>query len=167
MEYIGNFSDWIDDSIIKQIINFPGDRRPKKEISQYENLVEKRWQEVGFDPEKLGWEIYFSENLNIQTISLPINPGSKKFKWWYTKLLPGDLFPLHVDVYPEDRKNIERYWLACEDYEPGHIFINENFVLDQYKKGDMYKFNDPNSWHAAANIGFTPKISYQLVFYDQ
>jgi hypothetical protein len=166
MEYIGNFAEWIDDTVIEQILIFPGDRRPKKEHSQYESLVEQKWRAAGFDTNRLGWEIYFDEHLQIPNLDLPIDPASKKFKWWYTKLLPGDLFPLHIDVYPENRENIERYWLACEDYRPGHIFINENVVLDQYKKGDMYKFDDPKSWHAAANIGFTPKISYQLVLYD-
>lgn len=166
MEYIGNFASWIDESVIEKIRTLPGDRRPKKTVSSYENVVERKWKEAGFDVDKLGWEFYSNEHLDILYLPLPVNPRNKKFKWWFSKLSPGDLFPLHTDVYPEDRTNIERYWLACEDHHPGHIFINEDLILDDYKKGDMFKFSDARSWHAAANIGFHDKISYQLVLYD-
>jgi hypothetical protein len=166
MEYIGNFKNWVDDALIEKIKSTSGERRPKKEVSSYERVVHKKWQQAGIDVSKLGWEIYFDEHLELNSLSLPIDTNNKKFKWWFTKLVPGDLFPLHIDVYPEDRTDIERYWLACEDYKPGHVFINEDSVLDEYKKGDLFKFSDPYSWHAAANIGFSPKISFQLVFYN-
>lgn len=166
MEYIGNFKNWIKIDIIEKIQSCHGDRRPKKIISDYESAVEQKWRDAGFNTDKLGWEFYSNEHLDIDFLELPIDSGSKKYKWWFSKLLPGDLFPLHVDVYPEDRKDIERFWLACEDHQPGHVFINEQFSLNGYKKGDMFKFTNPKSWHAAANIGFTPKISYQLVLYN-
>lgn len=166
MKYIGNYADWIDESVINKILTSPGDRRPKHETSSYESEVEQRWRAAGIDARKLGWEFYSNEHLGIDHLPLPIGTGGKKYKWWFSKLMPGDLFPLHVDVYPDNRKNIERYWLACKDHEPGHVFISDSFNLTAYKKGDMFKFENPNDWHAAANIGFYPKISYQLVLFN-
>lgn len=166
MEYVGNFSHWIDESILEKILKSPGDRRPKSESSSYEHAIEQKWKDAGIDLSKIGWEFYSNEHLEIEHLSLPIDTKGKKYKWWFSKLMPGDLFPLHNDVYPENRKNIERYWLACEDHVPGHIFMSNNFSLKTYKKGDMFKFVDPNDWHGAANIGFFPKISYQLVLFD-
>lgn len=166
MKYVGNFADWIDKSVIETILTSPGDRRPKTESSQYESEVEQRWREAGIDPKRLGWEFYSNEHLGIKHLPLPIDIGKRKYKWWFSKLMPGDLFPLHVDVYPDDRKNIERYWMACKDHEPGHVFISDDFNLKTYKKGDLFKFENFKDWHAAANIGFTPKISYQLVLFD-
>jgi hypothetical protein len=166
MEYIGNFLHWIDDSVIEHILTHPGDRRPKVESSSYESEIERKWKDAGIDTNKIGWEFYSNEHLGLDHLPLPIDSNGKKYKWWFSKLMPGDLFPLHVDVYPENRKNIERYWLACEDHKPGHIFISDSFSLKEYKKGDMFKFLNPDDWHGAANIGFYPKVSYQLALFD-
>ena len=71
------------------------------------------------------------------------------------------MFPFHIDTFPGEQK-VTRYWIACEDHEPGHIFMYDNQVLSNYKAGDVFEIT-PGLWHGAANIGFTTKLSLQLV----
>jgi hypothetical protein len=49
-----------------------------------------------------------------------------------------------------------------QDYKPGHVFIYENQLFSNYKKGDVFLFESPESIHAAANVGFSPKLTLQV-----
>jgi hypothetical protein len=164
MMYVGNYKSWIDPTIIQTILQTPGERRPKPQIGGYESLTESEWNAAGFDMKKIGWEFYYNQHINREHIDLPINPNGSKYKWWFSKLNPGDMFPMHVDHFATE-KNVQRFWMACQDHQPGHIFVCGDHVLEDYKAGDLFEFPS-NEWHAAANLGFTPKISFQLMFYD-
>jgi hypothetical protein len=48
----------------------------------------------------------------------------------------------------------------------GHVFAYDNSVLQDYRAGDMYEFTNSGMWHGAANLGFNPKISLQIVLFD-
>jgi hypothetical protein len=96
---------------------------------------------------------------------LPISTNGRKYKWWFSKLNPGDFFPMHVDHFKTE-KNVQRFWMACQDHQMGHVFAYDNSVLQDYRAGDMYEFTDSGMWHAAANLGFAPKISLQIVLFD-
>lgn len=165
MQYIGNFSDWIDPDIIYTILNEPGERRPKSETSEYQSATFQQWKQAGFDMSKISWQFYYNQHIKRDHIDLPISPNGSKYKWWFSKLNPGDMFPMHVDHFKTE-KNVQRFWMACQDHQPGHIFICDDHSLENYKAGDLYKFSAEDSWHAAANLGFKPKISFQLMFYD-
>jgi len=166
MMYIGNFKSWIDPQIIETILTGTGERRPNLNVSEKEKPTQEKWTNAGIDVTKLGWEFFYNEHINKDHIELPINPGTRKYKWWFSKLNPGDLLPLHVDLYPETMTNVQRFWMACQDHEPGHIFYNGDETLNNYKAGDLFEFPAADSWHGAANLGFTPKISFQILFYD-
>ena len=56
----------------------------------------------------------------------------------------------------------------CKKYDQvrDHIFYNGDEALNNYKAGDLFEFPAADSWHGAANLGFAPKISFQILFYD-
>lgn len=165
MLYIGNFRTWLDPEIINTILTCPGERRPKVEVGEYESDTLQQWRAAGFDMTKIGWEFYYNQHINRAHIDLPLNPNGSKYKWWFSKLNPGDMFPMHIDHFKTE-KNVQRFWMACQDHQPGHVFAYNDHYLADYKAGDMFEFSAEETWHAAANLGFTPKISFQLMFYD-
>lgn len=165
MNYIGNFSTWIDPKIISTILSSKGERRPKTNIEGYEDTTLTQWQNAGYDLSKLGWEFFYNQHINKDHIDLPISTNGRKYKWWFSKLNPGDFFPMHVDHFKTE-KNVQRFWMACQDHQMGHVFAYDNSVLQDYRAGDMYEFTDSGMWHAAANLGVVPKISLQIILFD-
>lgn len=70
--------------------------------------------------------------------------------------IPG----LHDYMNSSDEKNIMRYLICLEDWQPGHYL----FALDQifqWKAGDMFAW-DGTILHGSANAGFTPKMTLTL-----
>ena len=166
MMYVGNYKSWIDPEIISIIKNTKGERRPNPVVSEKEMPTHTKWTSAGIDVSKIGWEFSYNEHIGRPHIALPISPNGRKYNWWFSKLNPGDILPLHVDLFPESKQKVQRFWMACQDHEPGHIFYNDNETLNNYKAGDLFEFPAADSWHGAANLGFTPKISLQILFYD-
>lgn len=164
MKYIGNYKHWIDPLIVEKVKTSTGERRPKVINDGYQDQTLISWKSAGYDLSKLGWEFFYNEHIGKDHIDLPIKIENKKYKWWFSKLNPGDFFPMHLDHFKTET-NVIRYWMACEDYKPGHVFVYGESVLQNYKAGDMYEFS-ADMWHGAANLGFDPKISLQIMFYD-
>ena len=164
MKYIGNYKDWIDPSILEIILTTSGEKRPLESeiVDQRKSKMYKKWSEAGYDYKRLSWQFYYSEHLG--SVPTPFRTD-KKYKWWFSKMDPGEMFPLHIDSFPDKEENIKRYWMACQDRDPGHIFIYKDIQVD-WKAGDLYIFEDAREWHGTANIGFIPKVSYQLVIFD-
>lgn len=164
MRYIGNYANWIDPKVMSVILTTNGDRRPSElENADYKNKTAELWIKAGYDLSKLGWEFYYKEH--VGDLSMPI-PVQGNVKWWFSKLSPGDMFPLHFDHFPGDITNIKRYWMACQDFIPGHIFIYNGKNLEDYKAGDLFEISPTENMHAAANLGFTPKVSLQITTYE-
>ncbi len=164
MEYIGNCKDFILDSLISEIKNFSsdiGDVRPKEiDLNQkYKSEIMQKLLLAGYSLSKMRWTLYYQSHLSTIFQLPPIFKNVKN--WWFVKLNPGDIFPYHLDVY-DDQKILDRYWIACEDHKPGHIFSYGNDVLTGYQAGDIFKFDAHRIYHGAANIGFEPKISLQV-----
>lgn len=155
MKFVSNIE--LDSEIIDFVLNNPGTRKPELPVKDFQNENYQRWVNSGYDLRKIGWNFFTGSDLP-RPFKLPFEGN---VSWWFSKLNPGDLFPMHVDSYSES-KTIKRYWVACKDYEPGHIFVYGDKVLTDYKKGDMYEFTDNNILHAAVNVGFTPKVTLQI-----
>lgn len=165
MKYVGNYLDWIDPGIINTILTTSGERRPKLSSEDYEDATVTQWKAAGYDMSKLGWEFYYNEHIGKAHIDLPIATAGRQYKWWFSKLNPGDFFPMHVDHFKTE-KNVQRFWMACQDHCRGHVFAYNDLVLQDYRAGDLFEFVEPDMWHAAANLGFVPKISLQIVLFD-
>lgn len=156
MQFVKNVI--LDKDIIDYVLNNNGVRKPELPIKDYQSENYQRWIKAGYDMSKIGWNFFTGSDFD-RPIVLPFD--NDNISWWFSKLNPGDMFPMHVDSYSEN-KQIKRYWIACKDYEPGHIFLYGDKVLTGYSAGDMFEFTDNNILHAAVNVGFTPKISLQI-----
>lgn len=165
MIYIGNFSSWIDPEIIKIILDTNGERRPKPQPGEYEQATVNRWRAAGIDMSKIGWEFYYNEHISKDHIELPIDINSRQYKWWFSKLNPGDMLPMHTDHF-ESANNVQRFWMACQDHQPGHVFTYDGKFLEGYQAGDMFELSPANIEHGAANLGTVPKISLQILLFD-
>lgn len=161
MKYIGNCKEHISFNLLQKIKNTSGDVRPKiEEFDQnYKSDTLQKWIACGYDLKKIRWSLYYSEHL-MEDFS-PNKILKNITNWWFVKLNPGDIFPYHKDLF-ENQQQVNRYWVACEDYKPGHIFSYDKSVLTGYQAGDIFLFDAKNIYHGAANIGFEPKISLQI-----
>jgi hypothetical protein len=164
MKFIGNYKNWIDDNILEIILSTDGDQRPGKELSlksqqQYNDAKSSSYSEGA------KWSFYYEEHLGITNFILPFST-EKRYKWWFVKIDPGCVFPLHVDTFEEESNKIKRIWIPCQDYLTGHIFIYNDNLIKDYQAYDIFEFNDPNALHGSANLTSTPKISLQITIYE-
>lgn len=90
------------------------------------------------------------------------------------KQSPGQMFPLHIDVYQDLRTEeqqqgpdmtfdpeIRRVFIALNDWEPGHYYQIGNSVWHNWKAGDAVTFR----WgvpHSTANSGNTDRYTLIL-----
>jgi hypothetical protein len=51
------------------------------------------------------------------------------------------------------------------DYQPGHIFVNDNYLLADYKSGDLFLWDDPMCYHGVVNISMTTRLTLQISAY--
>jgi hypothetical protein len=161
MQLVGNCLEKIPLQVVEKIKKTQGDVRPSKiEFDQsYKKESFQKWIDAGYDLEKIKWSLYYAEHLD--NMFSPDGIVENITHWWFVKLDPGNIFPYHKDVFGNERK-VKRYWVACEDYKPGHIFSYGTEVLTGYRAGDIFTLDAENIYHGAANIGFEPKISLQI-----
>lgn len=87
----------------------------------------------------------------IQQIAVPWDNDSTEIK--STRLKPGMLLNM---IEHTSSTNVKRkYWVAITDYVPGHVFVNEDEMMNDFKSGDVYEFENINSSKGAANISLT------------
>lgn len=159
MKYIGNYVNWIKDEWITEVINTKGfdgmivatSVSNKDRYSEYEKAVNAGWS-----LEQVYWHRYTNEITSFDITNPPWINTDNRLTWWIVKQNPGEVQPMHVDV--DKNNNCRRYWMPLQDYEPGHILINENELAVHYKKGDVFEFDTPLDYHGSANIGFSPRI---------
>jgi hypothetical protein len=171
IQYIGNYKSLIHESWVKKMKITTGEIRPNKNMimTDFVYSQQKQWIDAGYNATELGsatWELFhdwdFDERLDIEKFDFCKN---KKHQWWISKIRPGRCFPMHVDTIKTSMINPQRYWVAMEDYKWGHIFIVGNEILRDYKKGDVFLFD--NIEHGAANVGLEIKFSLQILVWEE
>jgi hypothetical protein len=101
------------------------------------------------------------------TIVLPDFPEKRTYcQWWFIKLLPGQMQPMHIDPHLVEVENPIRYTMFLEDFTPGHIFVYDDKIMSNYKAGDVYEWSDPMTIHGVVNIGFTTRYTLQVTYHD-
>jgi hypothetical protein len=190
MKYIGNYKDWIDANqpIINkmlgtvtgerngtyhdtEIVQMQGDRRPKPptEADLYKETLDLAtlWKGAGYELHRVSWEMFYESHLGKFEPPFPI---TTRYEHWFCKMSPGDLLPMHDDRFEgktlndllKEGSTVKRYWMACQDAMLGHVFSYKTTNLTDYKAGDLFLFDEADALHGSCNIGFIPKISYQL-----
>jgi hypothetical protein len=162
MIYIDNFShwlryEWIDFMMTNTGIPGPAGKVPENnhELEQFENS-----KHTGYDLTATYWYNFFPSTLPFK-IDPPV--PAKNYDWTMVKQNPGNFMPMHVDQAAEIA--VERYWMPLTDYTSGHVMIYADKLIKDYRAGDLFLFDDPRAFHGSCNIGFSPRISYNLNVY--
>jgi hypothetical protein len=166
MNYIGNFAEWIDSSWVNEVSANRGTARPsegKRPDSLEEELEYAKARAAGYKDDDTFFYMFTKNNTSFDIVAPFING---KYHWWITKMLPGNFMPVHVDPHAIFQKNSKRYWMPWQDYEPGHLFLYEEQVITNYKKGDLYEYANSSAIHGASNIGHSPRIVLQISTFE-
>jgi hypothetical protein len=166
MQYIGNYTNWIQQEWIDYLLSNDGTPRPQTLSENPDSPEFRKATSVGYDLSKIYWYHYTNTN-NTFPLALDIPfEKDRKHIWWFIKMNPGMFMPMHKDPHAIEETNVKRYWIALQDYEEGHIHINGGQFLSNYKKGDMWMYDDPTAIHGACNIGYSPRLIFNFSTYD-
>jgi hypothetical protein len=163
MKYLGNYAEWIQTEWLDFIKDNDGTCRPGGGRNPDSEEFRKA-AEHGYDLTQTYWYIYEPDTFPFDVKS-PI-PLDGEFLWWFIKMNPGDKMPMHKDPHALVEKNSKRYWMALQDYEPGHVFIYEDQLATGYKKGDLFVYDDSKALHGACNIGWSTRMIACFSSYD-
>lgn len=182
MKFIGNYKDWLKPEWIEYVLTHTGKEMPRYEY-QKNNIqadietgeraeccpLHQKYESAGYSHDSLLYYIFEQDDLPFKIdlpnfIELKENQGAY---WNLFKYNPGNILPVHSDRSPKWEKNCDRYWMSWLDWEVGHVFVYDDYMVSNYKAGDLYKFTDPFGVHGAANIGLSPRITFQITTYDK
>lgn len=174
MRFIGNYDFWITDKLMEHLAKHDGDTRYvyqperwKTGNSILEEFNERCRKAYSHNPPAFQQFNSKSKDMKGFEIILPELPDKRiHCHWWFVKLLPGQFQAMHVDPHLLEVKNPIRYTLFLQDFQPGHIFVWDDKILTNYKKGDMYEWSDPMIVHGPANISFETRYTLQITLHD-
>lgn len=158
MEYIGNFADWIDPAFIDYILNNEGKHWP----DQFPKAIKRSF--ANKSPTYYPYTESLCQMYIKNEVPFKFKPPIElqgRFYWWAIKMYPGNMLPMHHDYddVPSERLDTAtNYWMPLQDYTDGHIFVFNNVLMKDYKKGDLFKHGFKEI-HGICNIGFTPRLS--------
>lgn len=166
MKFYGNYADWIETQWLEELLSSQGTARPKegkRPSSPKEEFEYATARAAGYNDDATYFYMFTKDNTSFDIVPPFI---SARFHWWITKMLPGNFIPMHIDPHTSYEKNSQRFWIPLQDWQPGHIFMYENFSITNYKKGDVWYYENPTALHGAINIGHTPRIVLQISTYE-
>jgi len=173
MILIKNYADWISDELMEFLIKDNGDTVPVWQPDKWRGRPElddaRETLRPGYSHRNDVFQQFSPDTDSIKNIEISLpeipNDNRKKF-WWFIKLLPGQMQPMHFDPHLLDIKNPKRYTLFLQDWIPGHIFVYKDKYISNYKKGDLFLWEDHMMQHGVVNIGFTNRYTLQITTYD-
>lgn len=174
MRYIGNYNFWITDDLMNHLETHDGDTRYVYQPERWKtgNPILEEFNErckKAYSKNPPCFQQFNSNSKDMESfqITLPDLPEKRSnCHWWFVKLLPGQFQAMHVDPHLLEVKNPIRYTLFLQDFIPGHIFVWDDKIITNYKKGDMYEWSDPMIVHGPANISFENRYTLQITLYD-
>jgi len=168
MKYIGNIKNntWTD-QVVSKVLSTKGILRPKQGGIPEGDEGRREWQraiDAGYDVNAVYFQMFTQDNLDITVPN--ISTCGRSQHWWITKMMPGQFMPMHVDPHTLQQENADRFWIPLQDWQPGHIFMYENYVTTDYTKGDIFQYENSAALHGAANIGSVPRVVLQVTLHD-
>lgn len=170
---VGHISELLDDlswmdTVREEVLSKNGMFRPRDGGKPQGPEGDAEWQkaiDAGYDPNATYFQMFDKNNLESE---IPVfHTCGRSRHWWITKMLPGNFMPMHVDPHTKQEKDTDRFWIPLQDWEQGHIFAYEDQIITDYKKGDVYKYDNSQALHGAANIGLTPRIVLQVTLHKE
>lgn len=181
MKYCGNYKHLIQSEWIEAILDTKG--TPITPFHDYteDPIKAKKLLEERYIKERLPTtnpteeELYFTGPYNSNLImaeiftkeNCPFDMHLKELDqyligdWWIVKQLPGQFMPIHRDTAkPVD--NNHRYWFPWTDFQTGHIFLHRGQFINNYKAGDLFRYDHDDDLHGSANISLQPRIIMQI-----
>jgi hypothetical protein len=173
MKYIGNYKDWITDALMNHLRTRTGETRPVWQPERWQGHPEldkfREWVRPGYAHTNHNFQQFNPncEDMQGYKIVLPDFPEKRnQCQWWFIKLLPGQMQPMHIDPHLVEVTNPVRYTMFLEDFQPGHIFVYDDKMFSNYKAGDVYEWSDPMIVHGVVNIGFNTRYTLQVTYHD-
>ena len=105
MKYIGNFENWIKPEWIEYMLANNGTPRPSGGRNP-ESEEFKQATAAGYDLSQTYWYIYEPDTFPFE-VTPPVEIEGK-FLWWFIKMLPGNIMPMHQDPHALEEKNSKR-----------------------------------------------------------
>jgi hypothetical protein len=174
MKLIGNYSWWVTDDLMNYLESLtsgvttiwdPDRWTGHPVLEKYKKLAEP-----GYSIRKDWFQQFFKQSPAMQEreIDIPTLPEMRKeVFWWIVKVSPGQIQPIHIDPHLTTAVNPLRYTMFLQDWQPGHIFIyGTDSMIENYKKGDVFLWEDPMMEHAVANIGYETRYTVQIAMHD-
>lgn len=181
MRHRGNFLDQLPAGLVDMLLAEDGDVVPVYQPDKWKDKPE--YDEARIAIERAGYHEldYRFHQYTIETPCMKefLNGGDldvsfaldgrtfTNMHWWFIKLNPGDMQPMHFDPHVIDTTECLRQTMMLTDFEDGHIFVYEDYLLNNYVAGDLFEWPDPMILHGVANISHHPRISLQLSFYNK
>lgn len=174
IKLVGNCKDMLPLSWNDYCKSNTGEIRPNKKLSQSADkntdLAKQRddWRKAGYiiENDTIKWEMFYQNDLKEKVdFSRHHIFSGKKINWWIAKVMPGKCFPMHRDSFDKSHNRLQRYWVALDDHKWGHVFMIGDIVLKEYKRGDIFQFED--ELHGAMNVGLEPKLSLQILSVEE
>lgn len=173
MKYIANYSYWITNSLLNHLKEKEGDYTSVWQPDKWKgHPILDAYREKARPAYSQKNVMFHQFNINSKDmqdfpITLPSLPETRKCCfWWFVKLLPSEMQAIHIDPHLVDVKNPVRYTMFLQDWEPGHIFVYEDKIVTNYKKGDLFEWSDPMIVHGVVNIGYNTRYTLQITLHD-
>jgi len=173
MEYIQNCASWVTADLLKILEINEGDHIPVWQPNRWQgNSILDTFREKArphFEKQTPMFHQFDKNNPAFKNfhLELPVLPKTRKnLHWWFIKLLPGEMQTLHIDPHLLDVNNPVRYTMFLQNYEPGHIFMYEDYLATNYKKGDLFEWSDPMLIHGCVNISYNIRYTLQITLFD-
>jgi hypothetical protein len=165
MKYIGNYSDWVQDEWVSFMETHSGLLVPRDQSDKDKD--NNPLNESKLDIKSLVFCHHYDDN-NTNFKVKPCWDPSPTYCWWMNKYLPMMSMPLHRDNYNNTNNTVYiRYWVALEDYVRGHIMLYEDTIITGYKKGDVFKYENPDAYHAGSNLSWVNRYSLMVTTWEQ
>ena len=110
MKFLKSNPNWVNQDILKMILDGTGEQRPL--IDEQDEPWKKdqwdRWRNSGWDMKGVSWHMFYYHHLGMSSMNeleLPIDVEGSIIEWWFCKINPCCVFPMHVDAFKTEAKN--------------------------------------------------------------
>lgn len=172
MKFVGNYKEWITPELLNILLNNDGEVMPVYQPEKWRGRPEYdaariAIEDAGYPEQNQTFCQYTRDTECIKhlDLKLPIDIPGPDHHWWIIKLKPGQMQPMHFDPHITQVKNCTRWTMPLLDYKPGHIFVYDNYLLADYKAGDLFLWPDPMIYHGVCNISMDTRLTLQISSY--